>query len=63
LERAEKDLSSCSAGSVLGALGFTGKDAALSPKLLDYRTSADIDGDDMIPDSFVGYAAVVFGAT
>ena len=60
LECAEDDYSSCSAGSVLGALGFTDNDSSLSPRLLDYRTSADA-GDDEIPDSFVGYAAIAFG--
>lgn len=56
LKRAEEDQSACSAGAVLGALGFAsvmGKPA----KLLDYRTSADISDD---YDSFVGYAAVSF---
>ena len=60
LQRAEEDYSSCSAGAVLGALGFVsslGKRA----KLLEYKTSADADGPtDGIPDSFVGYAAMSF---
>ena len=71
LERAEEDSSACSAGAVLGALGFVSScKAAPSGKtcvrLLDYRTSADAGlsgeqaGDDEIPDSFVGYAAVCF---
>jgi len=60
LERAEEDYSSCSAGSVLGALGFTGKSPEQGPTLLDYRTSADI-GDEGPADSFVGYAAIAFG--
>ena len=54
-KRASEDLSACSAGAVLGSLGFASafeKQAAL----LDYRTSAEA-GDD-IPDSFVGYAAI-----
>lgn len=58
LERAEEDYSACSAGAVLGALGFMSsreKHAAL----LDYRTSAD--GEDEVPGSFVGYAAISFG--
>ena len=61
LKRAEEDSSSCSAGAVLGALGFI----ALQEKravLLDYRTSADM-GEAEIPDSFVGYAAVTFRST
>ena len=63
LKRAEEDFSSCSAGAVLGALGFasTMAEARGRPsvrRLLDYRTSA---GDDPEPpDSFVGYASIVF---
>jgi len=62
---AEGSKSACSAGAVLGALGFAaarGKRA----RLLDYRTSADAGGqgegqDDYdVPDSFVGYAALSF---
>ena len=65
---AEEDSSACSAGAVLGALGFTAGQKT-SPVLLDYRTSADVSRetdadsdiqDDEIPDSFVGYAAVTF---
>ena len=62
LKRAEDDSSACSAGAVLGALGFAfpkGKKA----KLLEYSTSADVpeSEDDDVPDSFVGYAAISFG--
>lgn len=65
LERAEADHSACSAGAVLGALGFvSGKTPA---RLLDYRSSADAGGDpdddlpdNEIPNSFVGYAAIAF---
>jgi AmmeMemoRadiSam system protein B len=62
LKRAEDDSSACSAGAVLGALGYAslkGKKA----KLLEYSTSADVleSDNDEIPDSFVGYAAVSFG--
>jgi AmmeMemoRadiSam system protein B len=54
LERAENDHSSCSAGAVLGAMGFA---SAHGPaRLLEYGTSADI----MDADSFVGYAAFAF---
>jgi AmmeMemoRadiSam system protein B len=56
LKRAEEDRSACSAGAVLGALGFVlaqGKNT----RLLDYRTSADVSADE-IPPSFVGYAAI-----
>jgi AmmeMemoRadiSam system protein B len=63
LKRAEEDQSACSAGAVLGALGFAsaqGKKARLSAKLLEYRTSADIEPDQGIPNSFVGYAAFSF---
>ena len=58
LKCADEDLSSCSAGAVVGALGFA---ASLRKRaaLLDYRTSADV-GDDKNPSSFVGYAAIKF---
>jgi len=62
LERAEEDRSACSAGAVLGALGFAAK-MGKKAKLLEYSTSADVvasEGDE-IPDSFVGYAAISFG--
>jgi AmmeMemoRadiSam system protein B len=62
LKRAEDDSSACSAGAVLGALGFASKKGK-SARLLDYGTSADVlkaEGDE-IPDSFVGYAAISFG--
>ena len=58
LERAENDFSSCSAGAVLGALGFAASKGKKA-RLLDYRTSADVTGEDE-PASFVGYAAVVW---
>jgi AmmeMemoRadiSam system protein B len=58
LDRAEREKSACSAGAVLGALGFA-EEAAGGKKpageLLDYRTSADVTGDP--GDSFVGYMA------
>ncbi|MDR2144599.1 MAG: AmmeMemoRadiSam system protein B [Treponema sp.] len=58
LDRAEREKSACSAGAVLGALGFAEETAGEKRpvgELLDYRTSADITGD---PDgSFVGYMA------
>jgi AmmeMemoRadiSam system protein B len=56
LERAEEDQSACSAGAVLGALGFVSGQKK-SAKLLEYRTSADV-SEDEIPSSFVGYAAI-----
>jgi len=64
LKRAEDDSSACSAGAVLGALGFASLKGK-KPKLLKYYTSADVSNngivDDNIPDSFVGYAAISFG--
>lgn len=62
LERAEKDHSACSAGAVLGALGFVSS-MNVHAALLDYRTSAEAGGEhalESIPDSFVGYAAISF---
>lgn len=61
LERANKDFSSCSAGAVLGALGFAAEEGLTERRLLDYRTSADMKDDFTgtdVPDSFVGYAAI-----
>jgi AmmeMemoRadiSam system protein B len=57
LERAEGERSACSAGAVLGVLGFA-RETGLSPgKLLVYGTSADVAEDGEVPDSFVGYGA------
>jgi AmmeMemoRadiSam system protein B len=57
LRRAEEDLSACSAGAVLGAMGFISHYGPQKAKLLDYALSADVmDGD--VPDSFVGYGAI-----
>jgi len=55
LERAEREKSSCSAGAVLGVMGY----AQSAGTLLDYSTSADImiNEGEALPDSFVGYAA------
>jgi AmmeMemoRadiSam system protein B len=63
LERAQADYSSCSAGAVLGAMGFAlGK--GLGPaRLLEYGTSADTEKNGIVPDSFVGYAAMLFDMT
>ena len=62
LDRAEQDRSSCSAGAVLGALGFSAASGAPPPRLLEYATSADAPGGEgEIPDSLVGYAAFTFG--
>ncbi|MCL2185594.1 MAG: AmmeMemoRadiSam system protein B [Treponema sp.] len=59
LRCANEDFSSCSAGAVLGAMGFS---AAMqkSLRLLVYGTSAETslnDNNEEVPDSFVGYAA------
>ena len=60
LSRAENDCSACSAGAVLGAMGFVDAQALGKAKLLEYGTSADVQGTET-PDSFVGYAAFSFG--
>jgi len=60
LMRAAGDYSACSAGAVLGAMGFA-KEAGLGgAKLLEYATSADREEGE-VPDSFVGYGAFTFG--
>ncbi|MDR1836749.1 MAG: AmmeMemoRadiSam system protein B [Treponema sp.] len=59
LRRAECDRSACSAGAVLGAMGFAEAEKLGGARLLDYGTSADLQNDP--PDSFVGYAAFTFG--
>jgi len=64
LERAEADMSSCSAGAVLCAMGYASAINAGPARLLEYSTSADAmsaEGITTIPDSFVGYAAFVIG--
>ncbi|MDR2923753.1 MAG: AmmeMemoRadiSam system protein B [Treponema sp.] len=70
LERAESDLSSCSAGAVLGAMGYASAINAGPARLLEYATSADAASaanianaanTPTIPDSFVGYAAFQWG--
>jgi AmmeMemoRadiSam system protein B len=72
LERAEGEGSACSAGAVLGAMGFAaalagGFAGGLTPRLLAYGTSADALGpasgeaeEGETPDSFVGYGAIGF---
>lgn len=59
LLRAKKDQSSCSAGAVVGAMGFAETQGLPRARLLQYATSADIDSSS-IPDSFVGYACFNF---
>ena len=56
---AERDYSACSAGAVLGAMGFAEAEGLGGAKLLEYGTSADAGGGTP-PDSFVGYAALQF---
>jgi AmmeMemoRadiSam system protein B len=57
LRRAEEDCSACSAGAVLGAMGFAGPSAPPKAELLAYATSADVTEEEA-PGSFVGYAAL-----
>jgi AmmeMemoRadiSam system protein B len=56
LRRAEEDRSACSAGAVLGALGFALERGAANAELLAYGTSADKSPEET-PASFVGYGA------
>jgi len=60
LRCAQEDFSSCSAGAVLGAMGFAVEESLGSARLLEYATSADADAGEKTPDSFVGYAAFAF---
>ena len=60
LKRAENDRSTCSAGSVLGALAFALSGSTMQARLLEYGTSADAEGN-TAPQSFVGYAAMSMG--
>ena len=61
LRRAERDFSACSAGAVLGAMGFAREEGLGDARLLEYTTSANVRDDEDVPDSFVGYAAMAFG--
>ena len=61
LERAQTDSSSCSAGAVLGAMGFAAARGLGAAHLLEYGTSVDGIDDDEV-DSFVGYAAMAWEA-
>ena len=54
----ESEYASCSAGAVLGAMGFAEAEKLGSARLMEYGTSADKEGG--VPDSFVGYAALSF---
>ena len=61
LRCAVQDQSSCSAGAVLGVMGFAEAQGLGNAQLLEYATSADADKGEDLPDSFVGYAAFNFG--
>jgi len=61
LRRAELDFSACSAGAVLGAMGFAQEEGLGGARLLEYATSANMHDEEEVPDSFVGYAAMAFG--
>lgn len=64
LARAEQDRSACSAGAVLGAMGFAHAAGADTAKLLAYGTSAEAaDEADDPPDTFVGYGAMAWYPT
>jgi AmmeMemoRadiSam system protein B len=56
LRRAGEDYSACSAGAVLGALGFALEGGAGKAELLAYGTSA-VRSPGEVPPSFVGYGA------
>ena len=62
LRCAEQDKASCSAGAVLGVMGFAEVLGLGNPRLLEYATSADVTSAnaDEIPDSFVGYAGIMW---
>ncbi|MDR3342020.1 MAG: AmmeMemoRadiSam system protein B [Treponema sp.] len=61
LAKARQDKSSCSAGAVLGAMGFAQSRGAGNATLLAYGTSVDAGNEDgEIPNSFVGYAALAW---
>jgi len=60
LARSELDQSSCSAGAVLGAIGFAQAASLPKARLLEYATSADVHSEGGVPDSFVGYASFAF---
>ena len=61
LERASAESSTCSAGAVLGAMGFARATGAGAARLVEYGTSADAEGAG-VPGSFVGYAGFAFSA-
>jgi len=59
LERARTECSSCSAGAVLGAMGFAQASGIGPAQLLEYGTSADVEKNSP-KVSFVSYAAFAF---
>jgi len=59
LRSAELDHCACSAGAVLGAMGFASAEGLGNAQLIEYGTSADVGGGTSA-DSFVGYAALRF---
>jgi len=59
LRCAEEESAACSAGAVLGAMGFAQEEKLGKARLLEYATSADITKEEA-PSSFVGYAAFTF---
>lgn len=59
LLRAETDRAACSAGAVLGTMGFAKAKGFENARLMEYTTSADVQNDDAA-GSFVGYAAFSF---
>jgi AmmeMemoRadiSam system protein B len=67
LLRSAGDFSACSVGAVLGAMGFAEESGLGGARLLEYATSADdapldasLRKEGEIPDSFVGYASMIF---
>jgi AmmeMemoRadiSam system protein B len=67
LKCARDDYAACSAGAVLGAMGFAQEAGLGGARLLEYSTSADVANEanaqesaSVVPDSFVGYAALKF---
>jgi len=59
LRCAEEERAACSAGAVLGAMGFAHEEKLGKARLLEYAVSSDVTGEED-PDSFVGYAAFVW---
>ena len=59
LERAKTENSSCSAGAVLGVMGFAQASGIGPGRLLEYGTSADVEKNSP-RGSFVSYASFTF---